>query len=105
MAPTPLLLLAHDRLLARRARAEREPDTPSADGPVIIAGFGRFGQIVGRLLLASGIRPGVLDHDPDAVESLRRFGFRVYYGDATPLDLLQAARARKARPLRNPIGG
>ncbi len=103
MATTPLLLLAHDRLLARRARAEREPDTPSADGPVIIAGFGRFGQIVGRLLLASGIRPVVLDHDPDAVESLRRFGFRVYYGDATRLDLLESAGARKARLLVNAI--
>jgi glutathione-regulated potassium-efflux system ancillary protein KefC len=103
MATTPLLLLAHDRLLARRARAEREPDTPSADGPVIIAGFGRFGQIVGRLLLASGIRPVVLDHDPDQVESLRRFGFRVYYGDATRLDLLEAAGARQARLLVNAI--
>ena len=103
MATTPLLLIAHDGLLARRARAEREPDTPSADGPVIIAGFGRFGQIVGRLLLANGIRPVVLDHDPDQVESLRRFGFRVYYGDATRLDLLEAAGARKACLLVNAI--
>ena len=70
---------------------------------MIIAGFGRFGQIVGRLLLASGIRPVVLDHDPDQVESLRRFGFRVYYGDATRLDLLEAAGARKARLLVNAI--
>ncbi len=103
MATTPLFLMLHDRLLARRAREQREPDTPSADGPVIIAGFGRFGQIVGRLLLASGIRPVVLDHDPDQVESLRRFGFRVYYGDATRLDLLEAAGARKARLLVNAI--
>ncbi|MGE5615320.1 MAG: glutathione-regulated potassium-efflux system protein KefC, partial [Bacillota bacterium] len=103
MATTPLLLLLHDRILARGAAAEREPDAVSADGPVIIAGFGRFGQIVGRLLLASGIRPVVLDHDPDQVESLRRFGFRVYYGDATRLDLLEAAGARKARLLINAI--
>src|SRR5260221_2736879 len=105
MATTPLLLLAHDRLLARRARAEREPDTPSADGPVIIAGFGRFGQIVGRLLLASGIRPVVLDHDPDPLESLRRFGFRVYYGDATLLVLLEAAGGHQAPLPPNRIHG
>jgi len=75
----------------------------SADGPVIIAGFGRFGQIVGRLLLASGIRPVVLDHDADAVDSLRKFGYKVYYGDATRLDLLEAAGASKARLLVNAI--
>jgi glutathione-regulated potassium-efflux system ancillary protein KefC len=104
MATTPLLLLLHDKMLARRAgEQEREADAVSADGPVIIAGFGRFGQIVGRLLLASGIRPVVLDHDADAVDSLRKFGYRVYYGDATRLDLLEAAGARKARLLVNAI--
>ena len=103
MATTPLLLLAHDKLVDRQAGAEREPDAVSAEGPVIIAGFGRFGQIVGRLLLASGIRPVVLDHDADQVDSLRRFGYRVFYGDATRLDLLEAAGARKARLLVNAI--
>jgi glutathione-regulated potassium-efflux system ancillary protein KefC len=103
MATTPLFLVLHDRLLAKRAREQREPDAISADGPVIIAGFGRFGQIVGRLLLASGVRPVVLDHDADQVESLRRFGFRVFYGDATRLDLLEAAGAREARLLVNAI--
>jgi glutathione-regulated potassium-efflux system ancillary protein KefC len=103
MATTPLLLLLHDKLAARRAGQEREADAVSADGPVIIAGFGRFGQIVGRLLLANGIRPVVLDHDADQVDSLRRFGYRVYYGDATRLDLLEAAGVRKARLLVNAI--
>ncbi len=103
MATTPLLLLLHDRMLARRAGEQREADTVDIEGPVIIAGFGRFGQIVGRLLLASGIRPVVLDHDADQVDSLRRFGYRVYYGDATRLDLLEAAGARKARLLVNAI--
>jgi glutathione-regulated potassium-efflux system ancillary protein KefC len=103
MATTPLLLLLHDKLLASRAGAERVADTISADGPVIIAGFGRFGQIVGRLLLASGIRPVVLDHDADQVDTLRKFGYRVYYGDATRLDLLEAAGVRKARLLVNAI--
>jgi len=103
MATTPLLLLAHDRFMRRRDREEREPDVVSPEGPVIIAGFGRFGQIVGRLLLASDIRAVVLDHDPEQVESLRKFGYRVFYGDATRLDLLEAAGARNAKLLINAI--
>ncbi|HXZ50343.1 MAG TPA: glutathione-regulated potassium-efflux system protein KefC [Usitatibacter sp.] len=103
MATTPLLLLAYDRLAGRRERRERAADAISAEGPVIIAGFGRFGQIVGRLLLASGIPAVVIDHDPDEVDSLRKFGYRVFYGDATRLDLLEAAGARHARLLVNAI--
>jgi glutathione-regulated potassium-efflux system ancillary protein KefC len=105
MAATPLMLIAHDRFICSKARQEGEPDTIDATGPVIIAGFGRFGQIVGRLLLANDIRPVVLDHDPDQVESLRKFGYRVFYGDATRLDLLRAAGAAKARLLVNAIDG
>ena len=105
MAATPLMLLAHDRYLCRRAESAREPDPIDAQGPVIIAGFGRFGQIVGRLLLANDVRPVVLDHDPEQVETLRRFGYRVYYGDATRLDLLQAAGLAQARLLVNAIDG
>jgi glutathione-regulated potassium-efflux system ancillary protein KefC len=66
---------------------------------VIIVGFGRFGQIVGRLLFASGIRATVLDHDPDNIEFLRRLGFRVFYGDGTRLDLLTSAGAASANVL------
>jgi glutathione-regulated potassium-efflux system ancillary protein KefC len=105
MAATPILLLAHDTLIARRAQAEREPDTIDTEAPVIIAGFGRFGQIVGRLLLANDIRAVVLDHDPDQIELLRRFGYKIFYGDATRLDLLEAAGAAKARLLINAIDG
>jgi glutathione-regulated potassium-efflux system ancillary protein KefC len=103
MATTPLLLVAHDRFMRRRDRQEREADAVSPEGPVIIAGFGRFGQIVGRLLLASDIRAVVLDHDPEQVESVRKFGYRVFYGDATRLDLLEAAGARQAKLLINAI--
>jgi glutathione-regulated potassium-efflux system protein KefC len=105
MAMTPLALIAHDRLICRRARASRAADTIDTTGPVIIAGFGRFGQIVGRLLLANEIRPVVLDHDADQVESLRKFGYRVFYGDATRLDLLETAGAAHARLLVNAIDG
>src|SRR4051812_39162157 len=105
MATTPLLLIAHDRFICRQARVEREADAIDTSGPVIIAGFGRFGQIVGRLLLANDIQAVVLDHDPEQIESLRRFGYRVFYGDATRLDLLQSAGAANARLLVNAIDG
>lgn len=105
MAATPLLLLAYDRFMGGQARRERAADTIDATGPVIIAGFGRFGQIIGRMLLANGIRPVVLDHDADEVELLRKFGYRVFFGDATRLDLLQAAGAANARLLVNAIDG
>ena len=105
MAATPLLLLLHDRWIARDAETKREPDFIDTQAPVIIAGFGRFGQIVGRLLLASDVRAVVLDHDPDQVELVRRAGYPVFYGDATRLDLLEAAGAAKARLLVNAIDG
>src|SRR5262249_12827187 len=62
-----------------------------------------FGQIVGRLLFASGLKATVLDYDPDQITMLRRFGFRVFYGDATRLDLLHAAGAEQAKVVVNAI--
>jgi len=101
MALAPLLMIAHDRWQLRAARAQqRAADAIDDDSaPVIIAGFGRFGQIVGRLLFAQGVRCTVLDHDPDQIELVRRFGYKVFYGDATRRDLLDAAGAAKARLL------
>jgi glutathione-regulated potassium-efflux system ancillary protein KefC len=97
MAAAPLLFLLHDRLV-RRKPAERAADVIDDDSaPVIIAGFGRYGQIVGRLLFAQGLRATVLERDPDQIELLRRFGYKVFYGDATRLDLLEAAGAARAR--------
>ena len=97
MALTPLALLATDRLGARARQTERPADAVEHDGArVIIAGFGRFGQIVGRMLFASGVRATVLDYDADQIELLRKFDFRVFYGDATRLDLLQSAGAAEA---------
>ena len=102
MVATPLLLIAHDKLIAPsfRQRKEREPDAIEANEEhVIIAGFGRFGQIVGRLLTANRIKLTVLDHDPDQIDLVRRFGSKVFYGDATRVDLLHAAGAAHARAL------
>jgi glutathione-regulated potassium-efflux system ancillary protein KefC len=102
MVTTPLLLLLHDKVLEPRYHGQNLPEPDAIDGNeghVIIAGFGRFGQIVGRLLNANRIKLTVLDHDPDQIELLRRFGFKVFYGDATRVDLLHAAGAAKARAL------
>ncbi len=107
MLLTPLLLLVADRWwvprLARHAERHGAPkpaelSEPQA-APVIIAGFGRFGQGVGRLLNASGLSATVLEHDAEQVETVRRFGWRVFYGDATRLDLLRTAGAAQARVL------
>jgi glutathione-regulated potassium-efflux system ancillary protein KefC len=99
MALTPFLLLAQDRLSGRRVAARPDDVVQDEGAPVIIAGFGRFGQIVGRYLFASGVRATVLDHDTDQIELLKKFGFRVFYGDATRLDLLRAAGAEHAKLL------
>lgn len=99
MMTTPLLLLVHDRWIEPRlGRNKPAYDTPEAEGnPVIIAGFGRFGQIVGRLLAAHRIGLTILDHDPVHIETIRRYGHKVFYGDATRLDLLRAAGADQAK--------
>jgi glutathione-regulated potassium-efflux system ancillary protein KefC len=102
MLLTPLMLLVADRWSARLAAAgasSLEELSEPQEAPVIIAGFGRYGQIVGRLLNAEGIASTVLDHDADMIESARSFGYKVHYGDATRLDLLRTAGAGKARVL------
>ncbi len=103
MAATPLLMLFNERFVQRRFSSmlpAREPDEiEEHDNPVILAGVGRFGHIVARLLRANGYGTTVLDSDADQVEILRRFGLKSYYGDATRLDLLRTAGAERARLL------
>ena len=104
MLLTPLLLVAADRwwipfLAGMKRGADVEELKELQNESVIIAGFGRYGQIVGRMLYANGVKPTVLDHDAEAIEALRKFGWRVYYGDATRLDLMRTAGADKARLL------
>jgi monovalent cation:proton antiporter-2 (CPA2) family protein len=103
MALTPVLMLLNEKLIqprfGTRETIGREPDEIHASSPVIIAGFGRFGSIVGRFLRANGVRPTVLEYDSDRVELLRRLGLKVFYGDASRKDLLEAAGAREARLL------
>jgi glutathione-regulated potassium-efflux system ancillary protein KefC len=97
MLLTPFLLALHDHLapLFAAPAEERAADVPQAS-KVIVAGLGRVGQVVARMLHAAGVEPTVLDDDPDHVEQSRKFGFRVFYGDATRLDLLHAAGADHA---------
>lgn len=96
MMTTPLLMQAIDRILARRYNAKgEEEETPYVeddDPQVIIVGFGRFGQVIGRLLMANKMRITVLERDVSAVGVLRRYGYQVYYGDATELELLRGGR-------------
>ena len=101
MVATPLLMLVWERVLAPRltSRAPRAPDAIAERNPVIIAGFGRFGQVVARVLRSTGIRVTIIEHDPSQIETVRRFGWKAYYGDATRLDLLEAAGAREAQLL------
>lgn len=97
MLTTPILLLLFDRFLNLQC-GERPKDTViEENNSVIIAGFGRFGQIVGRVLLAKGITATLIDNDPNQVDLMREFGWRCYYGDASRLDLLEEAGIAKAR--------
>jgi Kef-type K+ transport system membrane component KefB/voltage-gated potassium channel Kch len=98
MAATPVLLLIDDRIEQALAPEAPPYDTPVAEeGHVIVAGFGRFGQIVARILRARQIPFTALDSSVEQVDFVRRFGAQIYYGDAARLDILQAAGADKAR--------
>ena len=102
MAVSPLLMKAQDLLQVRwfsGAQKKAPADTEVDHNGVIIAGAGRYGQIVGRLLLSNGIQSTVLDHDSEHIDSLRPFGFKVFYGDASRLDMLEVAGAHKAKLL------
>ncbi len=102
----PLLLVVLDKLLLRRSACVTDDEGKSAqeisepqESPIIIAGFGRYGQIVARVLLAQGQHPTILDHRVEMLEAAQTYGYRVFYGDATRMDLLRIAGAASARVL------
>mgnify|MGYP000196212298 CR=1 FL=1 len=101
MALTPFALFLNEKFICRQGKikdAETKFDSiQDEENPVIIAGFGRFGQITGRILRAKGIGFTALELDPEQVHFVRRFGNTIYYGDASRLDLLQQAGAAKAK--------
>jgi monovalent cation:proton antiporter-2 (CPA2) family protein len=100
MLATPFLFIAYARWHGRGARREaRAPDAIRESNPVIVAGFGRFGQVAVRVLRGLGVGATVIDQDPGQIDTVRRFGFKAYYGDATRLDLLESAGAERAKVL------
>ena len=100
MLITPLLFILYDWISKRMEdRGPITPDEIDEQGPVIIAGIGRFGQIVNRLVQASGFQTVVLDHNPDAIAVMRRFGFKAFLGDPTRPDILRKAGLRDASVL------
>ncbi|MGF1750818.1 glutathione-regulated potassium-efflux system protein KefB [Vibrio cionasavignyae] len=103
MVTTPLLLMAQkkwfEKSLNNTEEASIESDVHDRQPRVIIAGFGRFGQIIGRLMYANKIKITVLESDASQIHLLRKFGYKVFYGDATQLDLLRAAGANSAEAI------
>ncbi len=102
MALTPLLLVLNQHLIEPRfCTGEEQPmdeiDAEDGKNPVIIVGYGRFGQVVGRLLIANQIHPTVIDHNPNQIERVRRFGYKTYYGDVLRSDVLHSAGAGQAK--------
>jgi CPA2 family monovalent cation:H+ antiporter-2 len=108
MALTPLVMLINEKLILPRfgvkEEEEKEPDEIDEQNPVIIAGFGHFGSTVGRFLRANGVQATFLDINSDQVDLLRKYGFKVFFGDATRADLLRAAGAEKAKLIVISIG-
>lgn len=100
MTVTPILLLVFEKWIQPAFRAveneKQEPDVIDEKHRVILAGFSEFGSTIGRFLRANGVNATILDNDPDRVDLLRKMGFKVYYGDATRLDLLESAGIESA---------
>lgn len=105
MALTPIAFFLNEKIvlpfvdkrLSNVVKEQREVDTVEEKNPVIIAGFGHFGNIIGRFLRAHGIKTTILDIDSNRVDFLRKMGFKVYYGDASRYDILLAAGAAEAK--------
>lgn len=102
IALTPLFMLVYNRIIVPKFMSifpVRDYDSLNEENPVIIAGFGRFGQVIGRFLMAQGVSLTILEKDPDQIELIRKFGYKGYFGDAARLDLLRSAGADKAKLL------
>ena len=100
MLLTPVLFIAYDKLIAPRfAEAQRDPDAIDRQSPIIIAGRGRVGGIIDRMLTSAGYAPTVIDFNSKQIDNLRKFGVQTYFGDATQPDLLNAAGIAEAKLL------
>lgn len=104
MALTPGLFILYEKLIYPRfmdihSNAEKAPDEIEEQGQILVAGFGRFSQIIVRLLSVNGFSATILDNDPDHITLLRKFGWKVFYGDASRVDLLHSAGLDSAKLL------
>ncbi|MCU4165931.1 monovalent cation:proton antiporter-2 (CPA2) family protein [Carboxylicivirga caseinilyticus] len=104
MLITPLLFIVNERFIlpriSHKEAKELQQDSIVDEGnPVIMAGFGRFGMVLGRFLNANGINTTIIDINPHNIEYLKKFGYKIYYGDITQADMLKAAGALKAKVL------
>ncbi len=97
MALTPLSVLLGERLVSRQDHEEMEEDFVGAGSDVLMIGFSRFGQIASQILLSGGRDVTIIDHSADRVRSAGKFGFRIYFGDGTRKDVLEAAGIRRAK--------
>jgi glutathione-regulated potassium-efflux system protein KefB len=98
MALTPLAVLAMRKLVRKPAPSmEGVEAADGLSGSALLVGFGRFGQMVSQALLARNVDVSIIDQDVERIRNAERFGFKVYYGDGTRLDVLEASGARKAR--------
>jgi voltage-gated potassium channel Kch len=98
MVLTPLMVVLHDRLMPKvQVSADGLEVADGARASVLLIGFGRFGQIVSQSLLARRCSITIIDTDPESIKAAETFGFKVYYGDGTRLDILKAAGAAEAR--------
>jgi glutathione-regulated potassium-efflux system protein KefB len=98
MVMTPIFVILHDRLMPKAQVSTDGLPAPEDDGDaVVLIGFGRFGQVVTQPLLRMGYRLTIIDTDPEQITSAREFGFKVYFGDGTRLDILRSAGVSHAR--------
>jgi monovalent cation:proton antiporter-2 (CPA2) family protein len=98
---TPFLFMAYTKFVMPRVnqKANRAADVIGERNPVVVAGFGRVGQVVARMLQARNHGVTLIDHDPNQIDLVRRFGFKAYYGDVSRLDVLEAAGVAQAKLL------
>jgi glutathione-regulated potassium-efflux system ancillary protein KefC len=108
MMTTPVLLLTFDRLVAPQLDARRDPrpdDPIDEQRKIVVLGYGRFGQIVTRMLRAQGFEMTLIDDDPVQIDLVRKFGVKVFYGDGSRLDLLHSAGVAQAELVVIAVGG
>ena len=99
MALTPLVLIFADRMLTQEKSLEGIEAAHGLRGQVLMIGFGRFGQIASQVLMARGVDLSIIENDPDRIREAGRFGFKIFYGDGTRLDILHHSGAEDAEAI------